>query len=103
MQQKRIALPDHGAERLFGLRDENLQSLESMFGVSISARGNELVVQGEKDAVETLERILAEFSEMVESGAQFENGDLRDAFRQISEGAAKNLHDLLPRKPILVT
>ena len=103
MRQTKIALPERGAEMLFGLRDENLRSLESLFGVSLSARGNELIVQGEDAAVETLEKIVAEFSEMVESGATLENGDLRDAFRQISEGSAKSLHDLLPRKPILVT
>jgi phosphate starvation-inducible PhoH-like protein len=103
MRQKRIALPERGAEILFDLQDENLHTLESLFGVSINARGNELVVQGESDRVEALERILADFSALVESGAQFENGDLRDAFRQISEGAAKSLPELLPRKPVLVT
>jgi phosphate starvation-inducible protein PhoH and related proteins len=103
MQQKKILLPDRGAEILFDLQDENVRFLESLFKVSISARGAELSVQGEEADIFSLEHILEEFSELVSQGHQFQDGDLKDAFRQLAEGGAKSLRDFLPRKPVLVT
>jgi phosphate starvation-inducible protein PhoH and related proteins len=103
MQQKKILLPDRGAEILFDLHDENLRSLESLFEVSISARGGELSVHGEEANIASLEGILEEFADLVSQGHQFQDGDLKDAFRQLAEGDAKSLREFLPRKPVLVT
>ncbi len=100
---KRIVLPARGAEILFDLQDENIHLLESLFNVSISARGSELFIQGEEQGVLTLERILSDFATLVAQGQEFSNGDLRQAFQQIAEGGARTLHDLFPRTAVLKT
>ncbi len=100
---KKIVLPDRGAEILFDVQDENLHFLESLFDVEISARGSHISVRGEEANVGALERILADFSSLVSQGHQFSNGELREAFQQIAEGAAKTLHDVLPKRAVLKT
>lgn len=96
-------MPERGAEILFDLQDENVRFLEAMFDVEIHARGSELTVIGEADGIRALEQILDDFGSLIRQGQQFSNGDLKDAFRQIAEGAAQSLHDLFPKKPILTT
>ncbi|MFQ5740701.1 MAG: PhoH family protein [Acidobacteriota bacterium] len=88
---------------LFDLRDENIRFLESLFGVEISARGAQLFVRGQEKAVEAIERILEDFSELVRQGQRFSNGDLREAFKHIAEGAARSLHDFFPKHSVLKT
>jgi phosphate starvation-inducible protein PhoH and related proteins len=100
---RKVVLPVRGAEILFDVRDENVQLLESLFGVRISARGSELYVQGEERGVLAIERILGDFAGLVSQGQQFSNGELKQAFQQIAEGAARSLHDIFPRKAILST
>ncbi len=103
MPQKKIVLPERGAETLFDLQDENIHFLESLFRVEISARGGEMFVEGDKENLAALQELLDDFSSLVSQGHQFENGELKDAFQQIAEGQAKSLLDFLPRKPVLVT
>ncbi len=100
---KKIVLPDRGAEILFDVQDENLRLLESLFGVEIHARGSHLTIQGEEANVRALERILADFANLVVQGQRFSNGELRSAFQQIAEGAAKTLHDVFPKTAVLRT
>ena len=103
MLQKKIVLPERGAETLFDLQDENVHYLESLFKVRINARGGELSVEGEEESVAALESLIRDFSVLISQGHQFENGELRDAFQQIADGEVRSLRDFLPRKPILVT
>jgi phosphate starvation-inducible PhoH-like protein len=103
MHQKKIVLPNRGAEILFDVQDENIRLLESLFDVSISARGSELSIDGEEHCVLALERILEDFAALVSQGHSFRNGELRDAFSQIAHGAAESLREFVPRKVILST
>ncbi|RPI26960.1 MAG: PhoH family protein [Acidobacteria bacterium] len=103
MPQKKIVLPERGAETLFDLQDENIHLLESLFHVKINARGGELLVQGEEESIAAFEALIQDFSTLLGQGHEFQNGELKDAFQQIAEGEAKGLHDFLPRKPVLVT
>jgi phosphate starvation-inducible PhoH-like protein len=100
---RKIVLPDRGAELLFDLQDENVRLLESLFDVEIHARGSELTVRGADDSVVLLERILADFGELVRQGQRFSKNELRNAFRQIAEGAASSLRDLFPTRQVLKT
>ncbi len=100
---KKVVLPDRGAEILFDLQDENIHYLERLFEVEIHARGSQLNVQGEKEGVRAVERILNDFSQLVEQGQRFSNGELVRAFQQIAEGAAQSLHEFFPKQPILRT
>ncbi|MBI3939799.1 MAG: PhoH family protein [Acidobacteria bacterium] len=97
---KKIVLPDRGAEVLFDVNDQNVRYLESLFDVQISARGDNLLVEGETHDVEALTQILTDFSELVSRGEKFRNGDLRVAFKQIAENSALTLHDFFPKLQI---
>ncbi|MBI4457044.1 MAG: PhoH family protein [Acidobacteria bacterium] len=98
---KKIVLPDRGAEVLFDVNDQNVRYLESLFDVQISARGDNLFIEGETHDVEALSKILTDFSALVDRGEKFRNGDLRTAFKQIAEDSALSLHDFFPKIQIL--
>ncbi|MGH9338619.1 MAG: PhoH family protein [Acidobacteriota bacterium] len=100
---KKLILPDRGAEILFGVQDENLRYLESLFDVRINARGSQVFVEGEEEKVLELQRLLKQFAELVAQGQDFSNEDLREGFKQIAEGSARTLHDLFPKRLILRT
>ena len=82
---KKIPVPEEGALALFGIRDENLKSIERTLDVEIVTRGDELLVEGEPGKVEQVERIFRQFSELVDSGYRVTAGDLRVALRLIRQ------------------
>src|ERR687891_678876 len=55
---RKIAVPEEGAESLFGNFDENLKQLEGLFGVRIRTSGQELIVEGESADVERADYFL---------------------------------------------
>jgi len=100
---KKIILPDRAAELLFDVNDQNLRYLESLFDVEISARGSNLLMEGEAHAVEALTTLLTDFSNLVTGGEKFQNGDLRTAFKQIAANSSLTLNDFFPKPKVLGT
>ncbi len=90
---KKIELPPRGLETLFGVHDQNIKYLESLLDVRINARGQDLTVDGEPKDVETVERILEDFSDLFAEGRTFTDKELREAFAQIAEDRAYSLRD----------
>jgi phosphate starvation-inducible PhoH-like protein len=94
---KQIELPTRGLETLFGVHDQNIKYLESLLDVQINGRGQSLEVNGDPKDVETVERILGDFSELFAEGRQFTDKELREAFAQIAEDRAYSLRDYVTR------
>jgi len=94
---KQIELPPRGLETLFGVHDQNIKHLESLLDVQINGRGHSLTVDGDPKDVETVERILEDFSELFAEGRQFTDRELREAFAQIAEDRAYSLRDYFTR------
>ncbi len=94
---RKLELPPQGLKTLFGVQDQNIKYLETLLDVSISARGNELLLDGDPKAIQTVERILLDFAELFEEGNQFTDKELRDAFKQIAEDTAYSLKDYFTR------
>lgn len=90
---KKIELPARGIETLFGVHDQNIKYLESLLDVRINARGQDLTVDGDPKDVETVERILEDFSDLFTEGKTFTDRELREAFTQIAEDRAYSLRD----------
>ncbi|MCW5958772.1 MAG: PhoH family protein [Pyrinomonadaceae bacterium] len=90
---KKIELPPQGLKTLFGVQDQNIKYLEALLDIDISARGNELMVDGDEKDIETVEKILKDFAELFDEGNQFSDKELRDAFKQIAEDRAYSLRD----------
>jgi phosphate starvation-inducible protein PhoH and related proteins len=90
---KKIELPPRGLETLFGVHDQNIKYLESLLDVRIDARGQDVSIDGDPSDVETVERILQDFSDLFKEGKQFTDKELREAFAQIAEDRAFSLRD----------
>ncbi len=88
---KKIELPPQGLKTLFGVQDQNIKYLESLLDISIGARGNELLIDGDAKDIETVEQILSDFVELFEQGNTFTDKELRDAFKQIAEDRTYSL------------
>ena len=91
--QKKIELPTKGLKTLFGVQDQNIKYLETLLDLSIGARGNELLIDGDPKDIETVEQILNDFAEIFDEGNTFSDKELRDAFKQIAEDRAYSLKD----------
>ena len=100
---KKVLLSNRSLQLLFGPLDENIKFLENLFGVTIQARDSSLMIDGEEDNVNALEKILTDFSLLVDRGHSITNGDLQSAFKQIAEDAALSLHDFFPKMQLLTT
>ncbi len=98
---KRVLLSDRSLQLLFGPLDENIRFLESLFNVTIQARESAITIDGEEDDVAALEKILTDFSTLVDRGHSMSNGDLKSAFKQIAEDTALTLHDFFPKMQLL--
>jgi phosphate starvation-inducible PhoH-like protein len=90
---RRIELPPQGLKALFGVQDQNIKYLEGILGVSISARGNEIRIDGAAEDIETVEKILSDFADIFGEGGQFTDKELRDAFKQIADDRTYSLKD----------
>ena len=88
---KKIELPPRGLKTLFGVQDQNIKYLETLLNLSIGARGNELLIDGEPQDIETVEQILRDFGEIFDEGKTFTDKELRDAFKQIAEDRTYSL------------
>ncbi len=88
---KKIELPPRGLKTLFGVQDQNIKYLETLLNLSIGARGNELIIDGEPQDIETVEQILHDFGEIFDEGKTFTDKELRDAFKQIAEDRTYSL------------
>lgn len=90
---RKLEIPAQGLNTLFGVQDQNIKYLESVLGVTIGARGNEITISGEADDIKTVERILHDFSDLFNEGNTFNDKELRDAFRQIAEDRTYSFRD----------
>ncbi|HEY0762717.1 MAG TPA: PhoH family protein [Pyrinomonadaceae bacterium] len=90
---KKIELPPRGLETLFGVHDQNIKYLESLLAVRIDARGQDVSIDGDPADVETVQRILEDFSDLFKEGKHFTDKELREAFAQIAEDRAFSLRD----------
>jgi phosphate starvation-inducible protein PhoH and related proteins len=94
---RKIELPPQGLKTLFGVQDQNIKYLESLLDVSIGARGNELLIDGDPRDISTVENVLRDFADLFDEGNQFSDKELRDAFKQIAEDRAYSLKDYFTR------
>ena len=94
---RKIALPEQGAESLFGTYDENLKHLESLFNVRIRTSGQELVLEGDSGDVARAERVLDQLSSLMRSGYKLAKGDVRTASQLVAQDESVDLSDYFLR------
>lgn len=87
----RLSLADAGLETLFGAHDRHLKSLEKAFGVRLSARGSELVIDGPPQAVRLVEGMMSQLSALADTGFRFRQEDIRTAIRVVRQAPEMSL------------
>lgn len=80
---------------LYGSLTKNLKLIEESLGVTVSARGNKIFIQGEKMPVQKAEGLIGELRSLSEEGYMLTPDDIRFAVRSISTGEEVSLKDLL--------
>ncbi|HTQ78777.1 MAG TPA: PhoH family protein, partial [Thermoanaerobaculia bacterium] len=88
-----VTLAEEGLDTLFGTHDENLRRIERTFDITVTARGNELNLEGDPARVATVEHLLNELRNVHERGYRFRPGDVQTAIRVISEVPGSSLVD----------
>ena len=88
-----LTLADEGIETVFGIRDQNLRRIEKAFGVKLSARGNELRIEGDEGNADAARHLFSELSALLERGYRFEARDVETAIRVLRESPDASLVD----------
>jgi phosphate starvation-inducible PhoH-like protein len=97
---RRVAIPDKGAETLFGTQDENLRYLEGALKVRIKGQGSELVVEGAEAGEETVGQIFEQLAVLMKEGYSVSAGDVRLAAELLSQDRGTRLRDYLMRAAV---
>jgi len=90
---KRITVPEDAVATLFGSYDENLKHFESVLGVRIRTQGHELVVDGEDDGPEKLERVVNQLAALMRDGYKVSNADVKTAAELMARDADVDLQE----------
>lgn len=88
---RKVVVSEKQLESLYGAQDRNLKYLERKFQVHIAARGPELALTGEPEAVESVARILSQLSELSDSGYAIQAGDVETAVRLVDQDRRASL------------
>jgi phosphate starvation-inducible PhoH-like protein len=76
------------ASSLFGQYGQNLASIERRLGVIADSRGNQVTIEGSREACEQARRVLDGLYEQLKRGAEVTTGDVEGAIRlAISQGS----------------
>ncbi|HEY9420772.1 MAG TPA: PhoH family protein [Thermoanaerobaculia bacterium] len=98
-----VTLAEEGLDTLFGTQDENLRRIERTFGVTLTARGNELHINGDPERVTQVEHLLRELTALTEKGYRFRPGEVQTAIRVISEAPDTMLADFFMPEGMLAS
>jgi phosphate starvation-inducible protein PhoH/intein/homing endonuclease len=96
----RIAVPERGAEALFGTQDENLRFLEQAFKVRIKNHGQELVIEGEPRDAERVASLFEQLAGLMKDGYTLSPGDVRLAADLLKADEDARLRDYLMRAAV---
>jgi phosphate starvation-inducible PhoH-like protein len=79
---------------LFGELDRNLRSIEDIYHVQLSARGNKVIIEGDEAAVASVERLLKQLSDMIAQGVISHKEDVSSAIRAFSANPSVPLKEI---------
>jgi phosphate starvation-inducible PhoH-like protein len=79
---------------LFGDLDKNLRLIENTYGVTVSARGNKLQIDGEEKSVATVERLIRQLSDMLAEGILLHKEDVHAAIHAFTANPSAVLKNI---------
>jgi phosphate starvation-inducible protein PhoH and related proteins len=87
---------------LFGDLDKNLRLIESTYGVTVNARGNRILVEGNEKSVARVERLIRQLADMLEEGVITQKDEVNAAINAFASDPSAVLKDIF-QKPIPVS
>jgi phosphate starvation-inducible PhoH-like protein len=97
---KRVAVPNRGAETLFGIQDENLRFLEGAHKVRIRTHGNELTIEGDERGETIAAAVFEQLVDLMQDGYIVSKPDVQLSSKLIKEDEATRLRDYLLKSAI---
>jgi phosphate starvation-inducible PhoH-like protein len=97
---KRVAVPERGAELLFGTHDENLRFLEQTLKVRIKSDGGELVVEGVPEGEEKVAQVFGQLGDLMKEGYAVASGDVRLAAQLLQQDGGTRLREYLMQSAV---
>ncbi len=88
---------------LFGHHDCHLKLIEGELGVRLSARGEELTLDGQLDATRQAERILFELANLTNDGLVLQPDDVKHALTALRQTPDASIKDVLAGATAIVT
>jgi len=88
---KTVTIAEDRLEVLFGTRDENIKRIERAFGVSVTARGGQVRVEGEEGPAVLAGTLLEQLSHLLESGFPLQPTDVETSIRVLQEEPTTSL------------
>jgi phosphate starvation-inducible protein PhoH and related proteins len=88
---------------LFGQHDRHLKLIEDELGVRVSARGEELTLDGFPEAVRQAERILLELASLTHQGILLQAENVTHALTALRRTPEASLKDVLDESAMIVT
>ena len=82
-------------DELFGVKDENLRSLEEILKVRIKNDGADLIIEGAEAGERQTVSVLNQLTTMMANGYALAGGDVRLAATLVSENESADLKDFL--------
>ncbi|MFZ5640293.1 MAG: PhoH family protein [Bacillota bacterium] len=79
---------------IFGHHDENLRLLEKEFGVNIVLRDEQLVISGEKQAVEQASQVLYQLADLSAAGQPVTPREVQYTAKLVRDGQGEKIADL---------
>ncbi|MEK6570785.1 MAG: PhoH family protein, partial [Bacteroidota bacterium] len=98
MTEKKIKLEGVDTLQLLGLKDSNLQMIEDRFDADVVVRGDSILIRGDAEEVNQLERVFKELIFILNKNGSLEPSDVETVMDlvTVSEGrSAKNLRSTL--------
>ncbi len=83
-----------------GVLDKNLKKLEKRLGISLSVRGNSLMIDGNHEKVEFAKNYFEKMKELEEKGSSLKEEDFHIALDILEEGHSHHLEDFSPTKAL---
>ena len=88
-----LSVSQRNTESLFGTKDENLRYLEQRLDLKVSARGNELSLDGPEDSVAIAVRLIESFDQLLAAGGGVGKQEFRTGVRVLEEDPTLDLVD----------
>ena len=82
------------ARILFGKHDENLKLIEKELKVQIFARGENLTIKGEQEAIEPAGRLFDELLKIIRAGQFLKHHEIAYCIKIVRDNSKINLHDI---------